>query len=125
MVYNAVALLIGGLGVANLMVVSVLERRTEIGIRRALGATRTTVALIFLIEATLLCLLGAATGTLAGFAVTAGYVTIAGDTLVLPPLPLAAPLPRPVPIGLIPGIYPAPPAAHPSPPATLRSALTP
>jgi putative ABC transport system permease protein len=104
---GAVALLVGGVGVANVMVVSVLERRGEIGIRRALGATRLTVASIFLVESTLLCVLGALTGALAGIATTVVYTALAGDLLVLPVLPLTAALGGSLVVGLVAGIYPA------------------
>ena len=70
---GAVALLVGGVGIANVMVISVLERRSEIGLRRALGATRRHVAEQFLAEALLLSALGGVAGTIIGVAATAIY----------------------------------------------------
>jgi len=84
-----------------------LAHRGEIGIRRALGATRLTVGAIFLIQATALCVLGAVTGALAGVASTAAYTTASGDLLVLPPFPLAAALGGALLVGLVAGLYPA------------------
>jgi len=117
---GAVAMLVGGVGVANVMIVSVTERRAEIGIRRALGATRATIAVIFLAEATMLCLLGAAIGALAGVAATVGYATFSGAAVVLPIMPLAAALGAAVLIGLIAGSYPAVHAGRLSPTEALR-----
>jgi putative ABC transport system permease protein len=81
---GAVALLIGGLGVANTMVVSVLERRAEIGLRRALGASRAHIRRQFLTEAMVLALLGGVAGTIAGLMATTAYAVWHGWPSVLP-----------------------------------------
>src|SRR5207244_6993647 len=70
---GAVALLVGGVGIGNVMIISVLERRTEIGLRRALGATRANVRVQFLVEAVLLSALGGLAGVALGSAITIGY----------------------------------------------------
>ena len=70
---GAVALLVGGVGIANVMVISVLERRTEIGVRRALGATKRHIRLQFVVESAMLAALGGLGGVVLGAAITAGY----------------------------------------------------
>jgi putative ABC transport system permease protein len=72
---GAVALLVGGIGVANTMVISVLERRSEIGLRRSLGATKGQVRTQFVAESLLLSLIGGAVGALLGYLVTGMYAT--------------------------------------------------
>src|SRR6202042_639671 len=82
---GAVALLVGGVGIANVMVISVLERRSEIGLRRALGATRRHVAEQFLAEALLLSVLGGLAGTVIGGAATAVYAVSQHWSIIVPP----------------------------------------
>jgi putative ABC transport system permease protein len=120
-VVGAIALLVGGVGVANVMVVSVLERRSEVGLRRALGATRATVGLLFLIESTLLCLLGAVAGAAVGVAATVAFAAASGIPPVLPWPPLAAGMAAALLIGVLAGLYPATRAARLSPTDALRT----
>jgi putative ABC transport system permease protein len=119
---GAVALLVGGVGIANVMVISVLERRSEIGLRRALGATRRNVGVQFLAESLLLAGLGGAAGTLLGSLVTLGYAANEGWTASLPPVALAGGVIVAVVAGGIAGLYPALRAAHLSPTEALRAA---
>ncbi|MET9919237.1 ABC transporter permease [Streptomyces sp. NPDC006435] len=104
---GAVALLVGGVGVANTMVISVLERRREIGLRRALGATRGAIRLQFLTESLLLSALGGVTGALLGAAATYGFARFQGWTAVVPPQSLAGGLGATLLIGAVAGLYPA------------------
>ncbi|MEU3482919.1 MULTISPECIES: ABC transporter permease [unclassified Streptomyces] len=104
---GAVALLVGGVGVANTMVISVLERRQEIGLRRSLGATRNAIRLQFLTESLLLSALGGATGALLGAAATYAFARVQGWTAVVPPWSLAGGLAATLLIGVIAGLYPA------------------
>ncbi|WP_055700076.1 MULTISPECIES: ABC transporter permease [Streptomyces] len=104
---GAVALLVGGVGVANTMVISVLERRAEIGLRRALGATRNAVRLQFLTESLLLSALGGAAGALLGATATYGFALAQGWTPVVPPWALTAGFAATLLIGMAAGLYPA------------------
>ncbi|MFI8437285.1 ABC transporter permease [Streptomyces sp. NPDC079020] len=104
---GAVALLVGGVGVANTMVISVLERRQEIGLRRSLGATRNAIRLQFLTESLLLSALGGAAGALLGAAATCGFARVQGWTAVVPPWSLAGGLAATLLIGVVAGLYPA------------------
>jgi len=112
---GAVALLVGTVGVANIMVISVLERRSEIGLRRALGATKCQIRTQFLSEAILLSLLGGAAGILLGGAATAIHATSKGWAIVIPALAWAGGLGAALLIGAAAGLLPALKAARLSP----------
>jgi putative ABC transport system permease protein len=112
---GAVALLVGAVGVANIMVISVLERRQEIGLRRALGATRGQIRIQFLSEAILLALAGGAAGVIFGAAATAIYARTKGWATVIPPEAWAGGLAAALLIGAAAGLLPAIRAARMSP----------
>lgn len=118
---GAVALLVGGVGVANTMVISVLERRSEIGLRRALGATRGQVRGQFLAESLLLSALGGIGGVLLGVGVTAGYSFSQDWPTAVPPWVQAGGLVATVAIGSIAGLYPAIRAARLAPTEALAT----
>jgi putative ABC transport system permease protein len=118
---GAVALLVGGIGIANVMVISVLERRGEIGVRRALGATRGHVAVQFLIESLVLGAAGGALGVLAGTAVTHALAYRHGWQPLIPAPAVLAGLAAAVAIGAVAGVYPAVRAARLAPTDALRT----
>jgi putative ABC transport system permease protein len=118
---GAVALLVGGIGVANTMVISVLERRAEIGLRRSLGATRGQIRVQFVAESLLLSLAGGAGGVLLGFAVTALYATTQTWPTVVPAWVLLGGVAATVVIGAVAGLYPAIRAARLAPTEALAS----
>jgi putative ABC transport system permease protein len=118
---GAVALLVGGVGIANVMVISVLERRSEIGLRRALGATKRHVAVQFLSEALLLSFLGGLGGVTLGALVTAGYDLTRGWAIVVPIVGLLGGLAAALLIGAVAGLYPALRAARLAPAEALRT----
>ena len=119
---GAVALLVGGVGIANVMFVSVLERRSEIGLRRALGATRRHIWMQFSTESLLLAGLGGVAGVVIGVAVTIAYATSQGWAWIVPPLAVGGGLAAALVIGAAAGLYPALRAARMSPTDALRSA---
>jgi putative ABC transport system permease protein len=118
---GAVALLVGAVGIGNVMVISVLERRSEVGLRRALGAKRVHIAVQFLSESVFVSALGGISGAALGTAATVAYATNQSLTLSVPPAALAGGIALAMGIGAIAGIYPAARAARLSPTAALRS----
>ncbi|HEY4023441.1 MAG TPA: ABC transporter permease [Pseudonocardiaceae bacterium] len=104
---GAVALLVGGVGVANTMVISVLERRQEIGLRRALGAGRGQIRMQFLVESTVLSGLGGVGGLVLGIAITTGYAAVRNWPTALPLGVLAGGVAAAIVVGALVGIYPA------------------
>ncbi len=118
---GAVALLVGAIGIANIMVISVLERRGEIGLRRALGATKKHISSQFLAESALLAALGGIAGLVFGAIATLAYSQAKGQPFVVPTWALiAAPVAGFV-IGALAGLYPAAKAARLSPTEALRA----
>jgi putative ABC transport system permease protein len=116
-----VALLVGGVGIANVMVISVLERRGEIGLRRALGATRPDIAGQFLSESLLLSLLGGLVGAAIGVGVTVGYAAIKALPTTISTAALGAGIGAALTIGAVAGIYPALRASRLAPTEALRA----
>lgn len=118
---GAVALLVGGIGIANVMVIAVIERRSEIGLRRALGATRAHIRRQFLTEAVLLAGAGGVVGVGLGAGVTAVYASMKHWQVVVPPIAVAGGVVAAIVIGGIAGLYPASRAARLPPTEALRS----
>ena len=115
------ALLVGGIGIANVMVIAVLERRTEIGLRRALGATRPHIRRQFLAEAVLLSGIGGVGGGVLGLAVVGGYAWLEGLPMAVDTWVPFAGAGAAVLIGALAGLYPASRAAALSPTEALNA----
>jgi putative ABC transport system permease protein len=118
---GAVALLVGGVGVANTMVISVLERRSEIGLRRSLGATRGQIRLQFLAESLLISALGGTGGAVLGIAVTAVYASLRNWSTVVPAWATTGGVAATLAIGALAGLYPAVRASRLSPTEALAT----
>lgn len=118
---GSIALLVGAIGVANTMVITVMERRREIGLRRALGATRRHIRLQFVTEALVLSALGGITGTLIGFGVTLLVATLNAWPAVIPATVPVLAIASTLVVGAIAGLYPAIRAARTPPNAALSS----
>jgi putative ABC transport system permease protein len=119
---GAVALLVGGIGIANVMVISVLERRGEVGLRRALGAARRHVAAQFVVESVLLGAVGGGVGVLLGAAVTVILAHNRGWQPIIPPVAAGLGLTAALLVGTLAGLYPALRAARMAPTEALRTA---
>ncbi len=118
---GGVALLVGAIGIINIMVISVLERRSEIGLRRALGATRRHISLQFLAESAMLAAIGGVTGLALGAGATQIYASTKHEPFVVPLYVLIAAPVAGFLIGVVAGIYPAARAAQLSPTEALRT----
>lgn len=119
---GAVSLLVGGVGVANTMVIAVIERRGEIGLRRALGARARHIAVQFLLEAAALAVIGGVVGVGLGTLATAIVDRAGGTPFAMPPLVPATGIAAAIAIGVLAGIYPAARAARMPPAEALRAA---
>lgn len=119
---GAVALLVGGIGIANVMIISVLERRSEVGLRRALGARRRHIAVQFLGESFVLGVCGGIAGVLLGSGATGAYAAYEGLTLLVPPGAVAGGLLAACLLGGVAGLYPAMRASRLTPTEALRTA---
>jgi putative ABC transport system permease protein len=116
-----ISLIVGGIGIANTMYLAVIERRREIGLRRALGATRGQIRLQFVAEAAVLAVAGSLTGALLGAAGVAGYALYDGLPVVISAASVAGAIAGGLLVGVIAGLYPALRAAQLTPTESLAS----
>lgn len=117
---GAVALIVGGVGIANVMLMSVLERKSEIGLRRALGATRRHIAMQFVSEALALALVGGVLGVLLGAGLAVAYAFSQDWVPIIPIVAVVGGIAAALAIGAAAGFYPAMRAARLSPTDALR-----
>jgi putative ABC transport system permease protein len=118
---GVVALIVGAVGVANIMIISVLERRSEIGLRRALGATKSQIRTQFLAESILLAVIGGVVGVLAGAAATTVYASSKGWAVVIPVEAWLGGIAAAILIGAFAGLMPAVRASRMPPTVALRT----
>ena len=118
---GVVALIVGAVGVANIMIISVLERRSEIGLRRALGATKSQIRSQFLAESILLAVIGGVVGVLAGIAATAVYASSKHWAIVIPAEAWSGGIASAILIGALAGLMPAVRASRMPPTVALRT----
>jgi len=115
-----ISLLVGGIGIMNIMLATVTERTREIGIRRALGASKINIIFQFLIETLMLCLIGGAIGVIGGWGFAEAREFLTEDTTIVKAWSIAAAFGLSVMVGLIFGLYPAQRAANLDPIEALR-----
>jgi putative ABC transport system permease protein len=116
----AVSLLVGGIGIMNITLLSVTERTREIGLRKALGASRRSILLQFLVEAITLCLLGGVVGIALGTAAAAALALANGWVVLISPAAVVLAVGFSVAVGLFFGVWPARRAARLDPIEALR-----
>jgi putative ABC transport system permease protein len=116
----SISLLVGGIGIMNIMLANVLERTPEVGLRRALGARRVDIIRQFVVETTLIAVTGGIAGLILGIVMSRAIASFAGWSTIVTPLSLALSFSVSVAVGLIFGVYPATKAAALDPVEALR-----